>query len=96
MTDPRLRQLTGRKHGAESHAIEPIRRGCSKRGAGLTPEEERAIRGISRKTTRRPGAAGVEQEREVGQEEVGGWRQGSRLDFTTSWALVGCLQVILR
>ena len=80
MTDPRLRQLTGRKHGAESRAIEPIRRGCSKRGAGLIPEEERAIRGISRKTTRRPGAAGVELEREVGQEEVGGWRQGSRLD----------------
>ena len=95
VTDARLRGLTGRKHGTESRSRKPIRRGCSERGAGLTLEEERAIRGISRKTTTRPGAAGMEQEREVGQEEVGGWGQGSRLDITTSWALVG-LQFTLR
>lgn len=96
MTDAGLQGLIGKEQGAKSHSREPIKRGSSRKGAGLTPEGEK---GLFRKTSRRPGAAGTaesEQEGEVGQEEVGGWRQGSRLGLTASWALVRCLHFIRR
>ena len=49
MTDAGLQGLIGKEQEAKSHSREPIKRGSSRKGAGLTPESEkepsRAVQG---------------------------------------------------